>query len=969
MDAKITVAVDLDEVLGGFVDALAVWHNLNYGTGTHYPNDTSLGRSVLTDTLHASRVLSCHPTPPSTALALSDFHSYHFSDVWGGSAADTMTKMHAFFESRQFAGIAPLSDAAATLRRHAGVYRFVVVTSRQHALETTTRAWLNTHYPGIFADVVFGNHYGVAGVGSSSSSSSNVKRTKAAMCTAVGASILIDDSPAYAVEAAGAVDVVLLFGRYAWNAAARETGEVAVGAAASVLERTLHDGSGVVNGVSPTATTGAAATAVQLCGAGGEKAAHTPTTDSVAASSATTTEAASSTLCAGGPASGSTADGSSSPPSTSTAATAAAIAAPSDADPNRAWLAFNAAVPLPANVVRAVNWRHVGSLLQRMSAGMVAPSPATGTSPSPPQPRPAAAVVAARNGGAGDSGGGAASHTAGVSPSFLGATPASLEQERKGPSPSNVAVVSSAPLVGRPDDGGIAAAATTTTLVVPDDGVAADTFAFSFGFVSSHTPPAATAAVTGSDATAADATPLLSRSGADAEPAAPVSLATAGLFESAAATTAASPAGSTSMRPLESPIEGATPTPSPYSSATATAGSTVVPATAAAPSSAPQPPIIVCGSGSSTSGDSGGHGDAEAGGRVVIDVGSGGRAAGHRVSLPRRDAVVITRELAATHSSSSFSSRHHHHRAEAAAAGLSSYRPSPSHAPSTSSSALPSNPHACEAVRRAWEVQPAIAITGVGGDTAAVVGAAAALAASGEGVIVATRTGADAAPRGSHRRPRITITLQRTAKFLDGRFPSFFTPAGGAASTAPVSGGGSGGWGRGGAAVAVSGGETGATGRSGGGQSRGEESGASSSAGSSSSSLTNSTPLLPPTDSPAEATAASAGTPAATTSESSTTSSAPAGSPPRPSSRQPQPHPGPPRAAGGVSTFTMHAVPHPGMRRNSATSGGDGGGGGEGGGGESVSALTAAEVSAAAAAGGVVGVTVAKSASASTTAV
>lgn len=128
---RLTVAVDLDEVLGAFVESLAAWHNATHGS----------------------------------ALTAADFHSYHFADVWGGSAEATRAKMDVFFGSDHFERLAPLEDAAATLRRLRDSHcRFVVVTSRDHVLADRTRAWLDVHYPGVFEGVLFGNHYGKTGV-------------------------------------------------------------------------------------------------------------------------------------------------------------------------------------------------------------------------------------------------------------------------------------------------------------------------------------------------------------------------------------------------------------------------------------------------------------------------------------------------------------------------------------------------------------------------------------------------------------------------------------------------------------------------------------------------------------------------------------------------------------------------------------------------------------------------------------
>lgn len=127
---RITVAVDLDEVLGAFVESLAAWHNENH----------------------------------KTVLTAADFHSYHFADVWGGSDEEARAKMDAFFASHHFSGISPLAEAASILRGLKDSHcRFIVVTSRNTVLEERTKAWLEAHFPGIFEDVLFGNHYGQTG--------------------------------------------------------------------------------------------------------------------------------------------------------------------------------------------------------------------------------------------------------------------------------------------------------------------------------------------------------------------------------------------------------------------------------------------------------------------------------------------------------------------------------------------------------------------------------------------------------------------------------------------------------------------------------------------------------------------------------------------------------------------------------------------------------------------------------------
>lgn len=86
----------------------------------------------------------------------------------------------------------------------------MVVTSRQHVIRQPTLQWLDTYFPGTFVDVHFGNHYALSGPSMS----------KSEICKQVGAQVLIDDNPRYALECAQAGIQVLLFdwdGSYAWS--------------------------------------------------------------------------------------------------------------------------------------------------------------------------------------------------------------------------------------------------------------------------------------------------------------------------------------------------------------------------------------------------------------------------------------------------------------------------------------------------------------------------------------------------------------------------------------------------------------------------------------------------------------------------------------------------------------------------------------------------------------------------------
>ena len=70
-----------------------------------------------------------------------------------------------------------------------------------------SRAFLDAHYGGIFADVLHANAW----------SASGPRESKAVLCARAGAHLLIDDSWHYAHEVAHAGIPTLLFGEYPWN--------------------------------------------------------------------------------------------------------------------------------------------------------------------------------------------------------------------------------------------------------------------------------------------------------------------------------------------------------------------------------------------------------------------------------------------------------------------------------------------------------------------------------------------------------------------------------------------------------------------------------------------------------------------------------------------------------------------------------------------------------------------------------
>jgi len=170
-EKRLKVAVDVDEVLGRFVESLNEFYLDTYDERYH----------------------------------VSDYFEYCFRKIWNCSQDESTEIVHSFFESDHFLeGVPPIPGAYEALLHLSEHVDLEVVTSRQHIIQSETTEWIQRHYPGIFKHIHFGNHWAKEGASLS----------KSEICKSIGATVLIDDNPGYAMECAEAGIHVLL---YDWN--------------------------------------------------------------------------------------------------------------------------------------------------------------------------------------------------------------------------------------------------------------------------------------------------------------------------------------------------------------------------------------------------------------------------------------------------------------------------------------------------------------------------------------------------------------------------------------------------------------------------------------------------------------------------------------------------------------------------------------------------------------------------------
>jgi hypothetical protein len=75
------------------------------------------------------------------------------------------------------------AGALHSLQRLAATCDLVVVTSRQHCIRQPTLEWIERHFPGVFAEVHFGNHWALEG---QSKAKSEICRRAARACKVCG---------------------------------------------------------------------------------------------------------------------------------------------------------------------------------------------------------------------------------------------------------------------------------------------------------------------------------------------------------------------------------------------------------------------------------------------------------------------------------------------------------------------------------------------------------------------------------------------------------------------------------------------------------------------------------------------------------------------------------------------------------------------------------------------------------------
>jgi uncharacterized protein len=156
-------------------------------------------------------IMNLHNKQYGTSLRREDFDSYVFTDILGVSKEEARKRVDEFFSVRHVKAIPPIEGSleAINLLKSKG-HELYIITGRGRAREDVlhTEAWLEEHFPQIFAGVHYANVLGPDGTLKT--------RTKSEIAKSLRVELMIDDVLDFARDCGEAGIKTFLFDR-PWN--------------------------------------------------------------------------------------------------------------------------------------------------------------------------------------------------------------------------------------------------------------------------------------------------------------------------------------------------------------------------------------------------------------------------------------------------------------------------------------------------------------------------------------------------------------------------------------------------------------------------------------------------------------------------------------------------------------------------------------------------------------------------------
>ncbi len=177
---RLRIAVDVDDVLAENAAGIVAFSNQRWGTN----------------------------------LTVDDYDE-HWAKMWQVDNAEVERRTAEIVSTSLSAGYGHIGGALEVLERLAQHHHLMIATSRCLQVKGDTIAWIDEHFPGIFAStaVYF------SGIWDELTNDSH-RATKAELMTQINADVLIDDQLKHCQAVAAHGRNALLFGDYAWNQAA-----------------------------------------------------------------------------------------------------------------------------------------------------------------------------------------------------------------------------------------------------------------------------------------------------------------------------------------------------------------------------------------------------------------------------------------------------------------------------------------------------------------------------------------------------------------------------------------------------------------------------------------------------------------------------------------------------------------------------------------------------------------------------
>jgi len=144
-----------------------------------------------------------------TRLRASDFHTYNWWEVWGGTREEAIKVYYEFSESPYFEDMVPIKDAIDSINQIREKLQVYMITSRPLTHTKKTEDWLTKYFGENHPPVVYSSDF-------FSKNNKGKARTKVEICQELGIDTIVEDNGEYALNCAEAGIKAILFDR-PWN--------------------------------------------------------------------------------------------------------------------------------------------------------------------------------------------------------------------------------------------------------------------------------------------------------------------------------------------------------------------------------------------------------------------------------------------------------------------------------------------------------------------------------------------------------------------------------------------------------------------------------------------------------------------------------------------------------------------------------------------------------------------------------